>query len=341
MKKSEIMAVFYLIIIAVIIGGIILFGTAFLVFGLLWAIYEILWLIYEYFYYKSNKFLQIKDDIKENIIKCNELNQHIEELKSIYNIVKKIDYGASDYIDNSNYNYKRPKLEKIKNDVNVYECSATVCKNAQAQPFKYICKYFDIKPSETTLSEFENILNNFSAAEQGKILLQNEKDEIVDSLNDKIPFLLLNLRKKKLIRKLGFDEVDFSQLYFPTFSFNYVSPGGNSSMTSETTFNIENLDKFISYLSELVKFRNSVAGQRALMTAALREKIKNRDNYTCQTCGLSNKEERNLLLEIDHIIPLSKNGITSEGNLQTLCWRCNRTKGSKIINADYIGIKNA
>ena len=58
--------------------------------------------------------------------------------------------------------------------------------------------------------------------------------------------------------------------------------------------------------------------------------IMRRDNYTCQKCGLSIKDEPNLLLEIDHIIPLSKNGLTTEDNLQTLCWRCNRTKGSKI-----------
>lgn len=65
------------------------------------------------------------------------------------------------------------------------------------------------------------------------------------------------------------------------------------------------------------------------MTSALREKIKQRDNYTCRICKLSIKEEPNLLLEIDHIIPLAKNGVTSSDNLQTLCWRCNRSKGSK------------
>ncbi|MEJ6467235.1 HNH endonuclease signature motif containing protein [Fusobacterium ulcerans] len=61
------------------------------------------------------------------------------------------------------------------------------------------------------------------------------------------------------------------------------------------------------------------------------EKIKKRDNYTCKKCGLSIYKEENLLLEIDHIIPLAKGGITSEKNLQTLCWKCNRSKGIKIL----------
>lgn len=46
--------------------------------------------------------------------------------------------------------------------------------------------------------------------------------------------------------------------------------------------------------------------------------------------GFSTADEKNLLLEIDHIKPLSKGGITAEDNLQTLCWKCNRTKGAKI-----------
>ena len=53
----------------------------------------------------------------------------------------------------------------------VHNCSASVCKNASIQPFKYLCKYFDIKVNEDTLSNFENVLNNFDAAEQGKVLL--------------------------------------------------------------------------------------------------------------------------------------------------------------------------
>ena len=70
--------------------------------------------------------------------------------------------------------------------------------------------------------------------------------------------------------------------------------------------------------------------QRSLMTPKLRNQIKERDNYTCQECGNSTYQEPNLLLEIDHIRPISKGGATIESNLQTLCWKCNRAKSNKI-----------
>lgn len=66
------------------------------------------------------------------------------------------------------------------------------------------------------------------------------------------------------------------------------------------------------------------------MTSEPRQKIKECDGFACKKCGTSVEKEPNLLLEIDHIIPVSKGGLTTEDNLQTLCWRCNRSKGAKI-----------
>ena len=288
------------------------------------------WSIYEYIYFNSEEFKGIKESIKNHTHKCNELNSHIEKLKSAYINIKKMDYGQANFRDNSIYNFKRNYWKKISNQGNVHNCSLSVCRNANQQPFKYICKYFNIKANEESLENFEDILNKFSTVEEGKYLLKNERDKIVDSISDKIPLLIRFIRKNQLIKKLGFKNIDMSQLYFPSFKFQYVSAGGNSSMSTQIVFNIENLNKFIIYLSEIIKFRKSVAGQRALMTTKLREKIKSRDKYTCKSCGLSIYDELNLLLEIDHIIPLSKGGLTEENNLQVLCWRCNRSKGNKI-----------
>lgn len=69
--------------------------------------------------------------------------------------------------------------------------------------------------------------------------------------------------------------------------------------------------------------------QRSKMTPNLREQIKKRDNYTCQKCGLSIYDEPHLLLEVDHLIPISKGGLSEESNLITLCWMCNRAKSDK------------
>lgn len=288
--------------------------------------------IYSYYYFNSDKFKEIKDSIQEYTKNCNELNHHIQELKCSYVNIKSYDYGESSLNDNSNYNFKRKEWNKNIKSNQIHNCSAIVCKNANDQPFKYLCKYFDIKVNEDTLSNIESVLNDFAAAEQGKILLQRERDSILNTISDSIPLLIRFFSKNKLIKKLGFEVIDLSDLYFPVYTFQYVSAGGNSSSKCDIKLNIENLDKFINYLKDLVKFKKSVAGQRALMTSSLREKIKIRDNYTCQKCSLSTTNEKNLLLEIDHVIPISKGGITSEDNLQTLCWKCNRSKGSKLEN---------
>lgn len=51
----------------------------------------------------------------------------------------------------------------------------------------------------------------------------------------------------------------------------------------------------------------------------------------CALCGASIKDTP---IDIDHIIPRSKGGDNSLGNLQALCFRCNRAKGNKD-NEDF------
>ena len=283
-------------------------------------------------YFKSNRFKSIKDSISKHTKNCNDLNHYIQELKCSYVNIKSYDFGQSSMIDSSNYNFKRKEWSKDIKSNQIHHCSATVCKNASNQPIKYFCKYFDVEKNEKTLSNFERVLNDFTSVEQGKLLLQKERDTILSSISKSIPSIVSFFSKKKLIRKLGFEVIDLSDLYIPIFTFQYVSAGGNSSSKCDIKLSISNLNKLINYLNDVIKWRNSIAGQRALMTSKLREKIKERDNYTCCSCNLSIEDEKNLLLEIDHIIPVSKGGLTSENNLQTLCWRCNRTKGAKIEN---------
>lgn len=281
-------------------------------------------------YYKSENFKKLKRDLNDYIVNCNTLNEHIEELKETYSDVKKTNYGNAELNDASKYNFKRIQQVTAQKSEYIYECSATICKNAEMQPFKYLCKYFNITPDEESLNKFENVLNKFSAAEEGKQLLNNEIEKIEKSIENDIPVLIRTFNKKKFMLRLGFKTIDFSTLYFPIYTFRYISPGGNKTTNCNIKLDISNLNDFVEYLSETVKFKKSALGQRALMTSKLREEIKQRDNYTCKKCNISTYDEPNLLLEIDHIIPISKGGMSTKDNLQTLCWKCNRTKGAKL-----------
>lgn len=72
----------------------------------------------------------------------------------------------------------------------------------------------------------------------------------------------------------------------------------------------------------------------------LRTKILERDNYTCQLCGSTNKDNRSkkqkVILEVDHIKPLTLGGETVEENLWTLCGRCNAGKKSLLAYPETV-----
>lgn len=321
------MTILYYIIIALVFLGMIL-AAPHIFIPIILVILGVR--ISAYFYFKSEKFLSLKNSISEYISECNDLNAHIESLRNTFADFKKTDYGTVEFQNTSKYNYKKAKLSKLKYSPYIYDCSKTVCDGARKQPFKYICKYFNIKSDESTLENFENVLNNFLAAEEGKILSRNKRNLILSKINSSIPFYIKTLFNARLQKELGFSEFVFDEIYFPSFSFRYTSAGGNSGNQFNLTMNIENLERFIKYLSELVKFKKSAEGQRRLMTPALRSHIIERDDHTCQLCGNSIRNEPNLLLEVDHIVPIAKGGLTSEDNLQTLCWKCNRHKGAKL-----------
>ena len=67
-----------------------------LIIILLLVIY-VAWKLYESVYYKSEKFLFIKNRIQTYILNCNELNHHIEELKNTYIGINQLDYGKAVY----------------------------------------------------------------------------------------------------------------------------------------------------------------------------------------------------------------------------------------------------
>jgi hypothetical protein len=60
------------------------------------------------------------------------------------------------------------------------------------------------------------------------------------------------------------------------------------------------------------------------VTRTQRARILERDDYKCQQCGSTEHPC------IDHVIPVSRGGDSSDDNLQVLCLPCNTKKGNKI-----------
>ena len=105
---------------------------------------------------------------------------------------------------------------------------------------------------------------------------------------------------------MGLVPLDLKSVIDPCYTFSYTSSGGNSGLNYTIELSISTLRDFINWLDDKIKYKKSAQYQRIIMTPEFRNKIKKRDNYTCQKCGVSVKDEPTLLLEVDHIIPISK-----------------------------------
>lgn len=58
--------------------------------------------------------------------------------------------------------------------------------------------------------------------------------------------------------------------------------------------------------------------------AATRKRIFERDGYACRYC-----KRKDLALDCDHILPISRGGTNHDGNLTASCYACNRSKGNR------------
>ncbi len=75
---------------------------------------------------------------------------------------------------------------------------------------------------------------------------------------------------------------------------------------------------------------------RKPISKKIRFEIFKRDDFTCQYCG---RKPPAVVLEVDHIVPVSGGGKNLEHNLITACFDCNRGKGNGGLEITPINIK--
>lgn len=283
-------------------------------------------------YFMSKEFIQHKMQIDAFVKEYNDIARYVEKFQSISlqsNSSDKYKYAhLATGSNTSAYNMQRDR-NTVNQSRYVHNASLQVVRNAELEPFKYLCKYFDFKPNEENLQYIQELGEQVSRFLNAKRNLDSRYNRIIGSIRP--PHFIM---KHYQLEFLHLIEVHLPRISFkfPTYTFQYVSAGGNSSQTTSIILNEETIEMLIEYMDEQVKYKNSAKAQRSLMTKKLREYIKARDNYTCQCCSASTAQQDLLLLEVDHIIPVAKGGLSTEDNLQTLCWKCNRTKSDKILS---------
>ena len=282
-------------------------------------------------YFSSAEFLAQKNEIASVVAEHNEVANYVNEIREKGRF--QIGYSATGSnahlattSNTSKFGYKRDRNVADFSSPNVHNASLQLVRNASSDPIKYLIKYFYIEATEDKLNEVELLGESISKLENAIKNIGDREASISTSINP--PKFILKHYLEEFRSQIGLSVPQISVPY-PTYKFQYVSAGGNSSQETSVKLDSPTIDTLIETLSGKIHFKKSAAGQRAVMTARFREQIKNRDKYTCQICEISTNDEAHLLLEVDHIKPVSKGGLSTEENLQTLCWKCNRSKSNK------------
>jgi len=183
---------------------------------------------------------------------------------------------------------------------NEYLASRQLVSNYHSQKtIDYLCKYFGLKVNNDTVQALREMAN-----------LVSECEEYASKNQRLVEF--------------------FMQNYLPFYRMKYVSPAGRSTEQCEVRFTSKNITAVADAIEEKQHKIPKIVQERNKLTPVIREAVLARDNFTCCICGNSQYSEPNLLLEVDHIVPISKGGKTEPNNLQTLCWKCNRAKADSI-----------
>lgn len=281
-------------------------------------------------YYASNDFAQIKETCNLLTQSRKEFNEYIDEKAQSISQLFGTRVVRNETQNEDTYNYVRAYKKSI--TPFTAEVSSNVFGSAENNPIGYIVKYFYPNKSQykEQIQKLRVLIEELETLKEAKVIIDNYKKDY-DQYIQNVPDYVLENDEDGFYSRLGLAIIDEAILNVE-YKFTYTSDGGMAQRSFTVPMNEENIIELINHLESKLSMEALAKEQRALMTTKLRTYIKERDKYTCCQCGNSTHEEPNLLLEIDHIIPISKGGLTQEDNLQTLCWKCNRSKGAKIIS---------
>lgn len=280
-------------------------------------------------YYKSSEFQKIKETCSALMSSQREFNEYINEKVKAISSLFGMRVLRNETVTKDENNYIRPYKKSI--TPFTADVSSTVFASAENNPLEYIVKYFYPNKSmyPEQIQKLHFLVEELETLREAKQIIEKYKKDYRQYLSD-VPSYVMQADETGFYSRLGFAYID-EKVLTVEYKFTYTSEGGYAQRSFTVPMTEENIVELIKLLESKLTAGAFSKEQRLLMTKKLREAIKSRDNYTCCICGNSTHAEPNLLLEIDHIVPIAKGGLTEETNLQTLCWKCNRSKSDKLI----------
>ncbi|MCK6123928.1 HNH endonuclease [Microbacterium sp. EYE_5] len=112
----------------------------------------------------------------------------------------------------------------------------------------------------------------------------------------------------------------------------YTSPQGRNSYEKSHAWGFDDLRQELGLAREDRDRRSTTQflrdRERSLLTPKMRIDVLQRDGRRCRACGATADDAT---LHIDHIIPVSRGGLTEMSNLQVLCQSCNLGKSNRFV----------
>lgn len=261
-------------------------------------------------YFASEHFQELKAEIASVVAEHNEVVGYVEEIRARGSF----ELGSSStgqhahlaaFENTSAWNYRRDR-NVAEYAPHVHNASLQVVRNASADPLKYLTKYFSINADQATLADVQRVADDISRLEEAVANVKGREADITAKINP--PAFILKNYDKEFWEQVG-AQLSPIHVPYPQYKFQYTSAGGNSSQTTTVELNTPTLEALSATLVDKIRWAKSAAGQRALMTTKLRGEIKERDHYACLNCRVSLAAEPHLLLEVDHIMPVSKSAL--------------------------------
>lgn len=140
-----------------------------------------------------------------------------------------------------------------------------------------------------------------------------------------LPFILYHHKEKKMCQALILKEPKTNPKII--HKIRYTSPKGQNDYQDKKQWQYNEVHTIIESIRADEKRKQSKEYQRSLVTPGVRYDVLQRDQFKCVLCNAS--AEQGVALEVDHIKPVAKGGLSTMENLRTLCKPCNRGKSDK------------